>query len=69
MKKFENLGKKISKNEQKNIKGGLLDDGGGQCGTACADTTACTTSGGHSGHCHMPTSGSNAGKCFCVAVY
>lgn len=69
MKKLESLGKRLTKNEQKKITGGVFPpDEGGQCGTACADTTACTANG-HAGHCHKPTSGTNAGKCFCVAVY
>lgn len=62
-----NIQGKLSRAEMKSIMAGSGDDGG-QCGTDCADTTTCVT-GGHNGHCHKPTSGPNAGKCFCTAVY
>lgn len=40
MKKFENLGKKLSKEEQKNIKGGFVDPGGCE-GMECAGDCEC----------------------------
>jgi natural product precursor len=61
-----NIQGKLSRSEMKNIMAGSDDS---QCGTACADSTSCTLDGGHSGHCHMPDSGANAGKCFCVGAY
>ena len=38
MKKFEQLGRGLSKDEQKTIMGGVMDDGGGEGGTCCAHT-------------------------------
>jgi hypothetical protein len=48
MKKLENLGKKLSKDEQKKIIGGSFGGGGddsGQCGSAC------------DAHCHKDCNG------------
>ena len=57
---------KLTRNEMKNLMGGLVAPEVGKCGSDC--TGACTASG-HEGSCHSPTSGPNAGKCFCTAVY
>jgi len=67
MKKFENLGRMLSKEEQKRIMGGD-PPGEGQCGETCSDTTVCTQPNGENGHCHKPDTGPNAGKCFCVSA-
>jgi len=41
MKKFENLGKKLSKEEQKKIKGGNFDPGTNPCSGLCESDSDC----------------------------
>lgn len=57
-----NMQGKLSRTEMKNIMAGSVDDG--KCGSSCSGP--CTFSSGGSGNCHSPSSGVNAGKCFCV---
>lgn len=60
MKKFEKLGKMLSKGEQKKIMGGTLD--AGQCGTNCDKTCQVTCNGTKvDGTCGFGQSG----KCYC----
>lgn len=58
MKKFENLGKKLSKKEQKKIKGGGGDNGGCPlfCETTGCGTTACVchNAGTQNQYCARP---------------
>lgn len=68
MKKFQGLGRSLSKEEQKGIKGGYDEvqelDGGGGCGSGCSGS--CSMPGcSSSGSC--VTSGTT-GKCLCAAV-
>lgn len=60
-----NISGKLSRTEMKNIMAGYQEDDGGSCGPLCSLT--CTLSNQEHGHCHMPSSGTNAGKCFCVS--
>lgn len=65
MKKFETLGRSLSKNEQKKIMGGTYPDDG-QCGSQCNLTCTVTCNGETvNGNCH--TSPHN-GKCYCTGV-
>ena len=49
MKKLESLGKRLTKNEQRNIIGGLVNpgdgDAGGTCGANCDQTCSVTCNG------------------------
>jgi len=58
-----NIKGKLSRAEMKNIMAG---SGDAACGSSCSGS--CELSGGGSGNCYKPSSGPNAGKCFCNGV-
>ena len=60
-----NIKGKLSRAEMKNIMAGSGDEG--RCSSSCSGS--CTVSSGDPGNCYMPSTGTNAEKCFCVAVY
>ncbi len=65
---LKNLQGKLSRSEMKNIMGGDAPGGGKVC-THESCSGDCDLPNDVKGQCHVPSSGTNEGKCFCTGSY